>query len=225
MSRALGTPDLFLIQGLPGTGKTRIVGELLRQANRAGYRVLLLAARGAAVDSILARVPDLEALRVLGRDEDSDALDPIAQQRTLAAQEQEFRRRLIAAAQNEAIRSRQRLDILHALLPILNSLPDSIRTLAAIDETIARTRHAKEDLPEEVRGRRSNSRRLPRVMFWTNCERSRKTTENHWPAWTRRKWNFRNKVPIANNGFTKHWLNANNFGRFWNSASKGTGGR
>src|SRR5262249_37090562 len=40
VARALATPDLALIQGYPGTGKTRVVAELLRQADRQGLRIL-----------------------------------------------------------------------------------------------------------------------------------------------------------------------------------------
>src|SRR5689334_15653706 len=32
VARALGSPDVFLLQGLPGTGKSRVVAEIVRQA-------------------------------------------------------------------------------------------------------------------------------------------------------------------------------------------------
>src|SRR5207253_1307382 len=43
VGRALQTPDLFLIQGLPGTGKSRVAAEIVAQAASRGERVLLLA--------------------------------------------------------------------------------------------------------------------------------------------------------------------------------------
>src|SRR5262249_51270140 len=47
---ALATHDLYLIQGQPGTGKTRVLLEIVTQAALRGDRVLLLAAHAAAVD-------------------------------------------------------------------------------------------------------------------------------------------------------------------------------
>jgi hypothetical protein len=56
VSRALHTPDVLLIQGLPGTGKTRTLAELVRQAVARGWRVLLTAPTGAAADAVLERL-------------------------------------------------------------------------------------------------------------------------------------------------------------------------
>src|SRR5262249_60787522 len=50
VARALHTPDLCLIQGLPGTGKSRVVAELVTQAAARGERILLLAPTAVAVD-------------------------------------------------------------------------------------------------------------------------------------------------------------------------------
>lgn len=53
---ALRAPDLFFIQGVPGAGKSRVVTELVDQAGARGLRTLLVAARAAAVDRVLAGV-------------------------------------------------------------------------------------------------------------------------------------------------------------------------
>jgi hypothetical protein len=53
VARALCTPDLALIQGYPGTGKSRVIAEILRQSVRAGQRVLFLAISSAGVDRVL----------------------------------------------------------------------------------------------------------------------------------------------------------------------------
>src|SRR5260221_350288 len=51
--RALNTPDVCLLRGLPGTGKTRVVAETIVQAARRGWRVLLLAPTACAWDTVL----------------------------------------------------------------------------------------------------------------------------------------------------------------------------
>src|SRR4051794_38741818 len=53
VARALSTPDICLIQGLPGTGKSRVVAEIIAQAATRGDRILLLAPTTAAIDRVL----------------------------------------------------------------------------------------------------------------------------------------------------------------------------
>ncbi|MGE3803991.1 MAG: AAA domain-containing protein [Gemmataceae bacterium] len=53
VAKGLSTPDLCLIQGLPGTGKSRVAAELVQQACRRGERVLLLSATKNAVERVL----------------------------------------------------------------------------------------------------------------------------------------------------------------------------
>ena len=77
VARALATPDLALIQGYPGTGKTRVVAELLRQADRQGLRTLLLSASAAALDRALEHLAadtSVRAVRCLSAQESLQAL-------------------------------------------------------------------------------------------------------------------------------------------------------
>jgi ABC-type branched-subunit amino acid transport system ATPase component len=53
---ALAAPDIALIHGPPGTGKTRTLVELVRQALRREERVLVTAASHAAVDNLAERL-------------------------------------------------------------------------------------------------------------------------------------------------------------------------
>src|SRR5579885_60177 len=48
VARALATPDVCLIQGLPGTGKSHVIAEVITRAAGRGERVLLLAPNAAA---------------------------------------------------------------------------------------------------------------------------------------------------------------------------------
>lgn len=54
--RALAAKDLALIHGPPGTGKTRTLVEIIRQAAARGERVLASAASNAAVDTLADRL-------------------------------------------------------------------------------------------------------------------------------------------------------------------------
>lgn len=77
VARALGSPDIFLLRGLPGTGKTRVVVEIILQAVARGERVLLAAARASTLDHLVERLgaqPEIFALRCLGREESPEAL-------------------------------------------------------------------------------------------------------------------------------------------------------
>ncbi len=94
IARASQTPDLLLIQGLPGTGKTRVIAEIVRQAVRHGRRVLLTASGPAAVDAVLARLEPtvgLSAIRLLGHDERLEDLSAAVADLTPLAQEREPR--------------------------------------------------------------------------------------------------------------------------------------
>lgn len=55
---ALAAPDLALVHGPPGTGKTRTLVEIVRQALARGERVLVTAASNTAVDNLAERLLD-----------------------------------------------------------------------------------------------------------------------------------------------------------------------
>ncbi|MFI5591168.1 AAA domain-containing protein [Amycolatopsis sp. NPDC051758] len=71
VTRALASPDFFLLEGPPGTGKTRFITELVRQELRANpqARILLVSQTHVAVDNALVRLADagLEDLVRLGK--------------------------------------------------------------------------------------------------------------------------------------------------------------
>src|SRR5262249_46864236 len=77
VAKAVHTPDVFLLQGLPGTGKSRVVAEIVAQAAARGERVLLVAPAAPAIDRVLGWVATREAacpVRCLDRDERAETL-------------------------------------------------------------------------------------------------------------------------------------------------------
>lgn len=66
ISDALGSPDLFLIHGPPGTGKTSTLIEFIYQACRRGEKLLATADSNTAVDNMLERLAkrDLKVVRI-----------------------------------------------------------------------------------------------------------------------------------------------------------------
>lgn len=70
VERAVHTPDILVLDGAPGTGKSRVIAEVIRQSLRQQKRVLFLAASANGIQSVLDRLvafPDLLALEVSGR--------------------------------------------------------------------------------------------------------------------------------------------------------------
>lgn len=65
---ALATPDIALLEGPPGSGKTTAICELIAQLARRGQRVLLCASTHYAIDNVLERVFDagelIDAVRI-----------------------------------------------------------------------------------------------------------------------------------------------------------------
>ena len=60
--KALTTPDLALLEGPPGSGKTTVILELILQLVKQGKRVLLSSATHVAIDNVLERLVDLQEL-------------------------------------------------------------------------------------------------------------------------------------------------------------------
>jgi hypothetical protein len=103
--RALFTPDLFLLQGLPGTGRSRVVAEILQQLALRGQRALFLANHPASIDVVLRQIQcrrAVLALRFLEPGESATTLPPDLLGCTL----DERRRALQAQTWQAALRER-----------------------------------------------------------------------------------------------------------------------
>lgn len=154
VARALATPDLCLIQGLPGTGKSRVVAEIVTQAAGRGDRVLLLAPCGAALDRVLELVRDRDVLcpiRCLGRDERPEQLPPATRAVTLHERTRALRDHTLRAAVQSRQHAEQRCHQRRReelLWPRLQALAEEFQGLCVQAETLARERGR---VPEEVR--------------------------------------------------------------------------
>src|SRR5262245_14394295 len=105
VARALDTPDLALVQGHPGTGKSRVVAEALRQAAARGETVLLLAPTPAALARALARLtadPPLVAIRLVAPGEPAEAVAACARRFTLAERVRSYKEHTLPAARDAA---------------------------------------------------------------------------------------------------------------------------
>jgi hypothetical protein len=127
VARALATPDLCLVQGLPGTGKSRVVTEILTQAAARGERMLFLAPGPEPVDRVLESLAGREAvcpLRLLGRDERIEELPPGVRGFTLAEQERRLREESIPTARREAEAAEERCRLRRGAAPLWEQLLD-----------------------------------------------------------------------------------------------------
>jgi hypothetical protein len=110
VERAVATPDICLIQGFPGTGKTRVVAEIILQAALRGERILFLAPTTAALDGVLQRLGTRSAvcpIRCLAPGESPEALPAGIARMTLAERLRSYQDNTVPAARAARDRARQ----------------------------------------------------------------------------------------------------------------------
>jgi hypothetical protein len=146
VAAALQTPDICLIQGLPGTGKSRVVAEIIRQAVARGDRVLFLSPWPAALDAVLLSLvgqDGLLPLRHLGASETLDALPTPVRPFTFAERERVWREQIVPEARRKATVAEQQVKALTRREPAWHQLSDLIRReqeLSLQAETLLRLR-------------------------------------------------------------------------------------
>jgi hypothetical protein len=148
VARALETPDVCLIQGLPGTGKSHVIAEIVTRAAGRGERVLLLAPGPAPLDRVLEAVGGRDmvcAIRCLGRDERPEALSPAVRALTFAERARSFREHSLECAAREVQRAEERLARRHqeeGVWPRLEGLAGRLTQLGEALETLTKQRAA-----------------------------------------------------------------------------------
>lgn len=145
---AIQTPDLAVIRGLPGTGKSRVIAEIVRQSARAGRRVLVVASCSAGLDLVLERVGDdasVVPLRCVSREERADHLPSPAANRTFASYrrhlaEEPIRHVRLGIQRSEAAIARWRADLtlLDRILPVAEKHQQSAARRDQLNQAVAR---------------------------------------------------------------------------------------
>ncbi|HLW67398.1 MAG TPA: AAA domain-containing protein [Gemmataceae bacterium] len=150
---ALQTPDVAVIQGQTGTGKSRLIEEIIRQEVKHGQRVLFVSPTRAALDVVLERLEKSACgllLRCLAPDERAERLLPAGRNCTWPAYERQVREDAVQQAARRCRELEQRLARLQGDEPILNELGELARSLAQLQDQIndGEGRHAA--IPAEV---------------------------------------------------------------------------
>ncbi len=110
IARALQTPNLLLVQGPVGTGKTRVALEIIRQVVGRGGRVLFLSPLPAALDVVLPTLAaDLRVTRRLGPGEVINRLTPEVASLSAESHRARTRERLLRESEEAVDRANARL--------------------------------------------------------------------------------------------------------------------
>ena len=148
VARATATPDVFLLQGLPGTGRSRVVAEILHQAAVRGQRVLFLANHAAPVDVVLRRLlqnPAILALRFLAPGESAETLPaelvplmPAERQRLLREQAKRKTQEALTEAQRRCTRRKAEEECWPALANLADQIDGIQRRIQEGTERLSR---------------------------------------------------------------------------------------
>jgi hypothetical protein len=149
VARALETPDVCLIQGLPGTGKSHLVAEIVTRAVARGERVLLLASGSAAIDRVLGIVGARDmvcAIRCLGRDEKPEQLPPASRALTFAERARSFQEHSLTCARREVQLAEERLATRRKEEQVFDRLDTLADRQANLDECVLELRRGRSNI-------------------------------------------------------------------------------
>ncbi|HEY7155044.1 MAG TPA: AAA domain-containing protein [Gemmataceae bacterium] len=139
VARAVASPDVCLIQGFPGTGKSRIVAEIVLQAAQRGERILLLASTVAALDRVLERLgtrPAVCPIRCLAAEETAASLPACTARLTLPERLRVYQENTVPAARAARDASRQALDARLREQPTWTRLEELAQQEASLAERV-----------------------------------------------------------------------------------------
>jgi hypothetical protein len=153
VAKALATPDVFLLRGLPGTGKSRVVAEIVRCAAALDQRVLLTAPSSVAIDRVLETVSgdqEIYAVRLLGAAEAIDTLPVVVRALTLGERERQWNSSAVARIQADAAARQSHRDRLHSAEPCWQELLELSNQIEALSRQIETTNSRCAGVPDQV---------------------------------------------------------------------------
>lgn len=174
VARALSTPDLFLIQGAPGTGKTVVASRILREAAARGLRVLFLASTPAALDQALCRgleQPGLPVLRWLHEDEQVEQLPPCVRQVTLTERLRQFAEHLQEPLKSTGRRCSEELASLEKSRETLTAIGGILHSEQEISNHLQQAQSRREQLPTTVESETYPEQLAP---YWEALQQTRR---------------------------------------------------
>ncbi|MFJ1874319.1 AAA domain-containing protein [Streptomyces chartreusis] len=143
VERALGTQDLVLVEGPPGTGKTTVIAEIVEQtlSRKPDSRILIVSQTHIAIDNALRRLEEagIDGLVRLGRPDDP-RIDPAAQALLLDRQVKRWTQSVRARAERhlEAVATRKKLEARHLKPALLLEEAAAVATdLAHVEARLA----------------------------------------------------------------------------------------
>lgn len=132
--RALAAPDIVLLQGLPGTGKSRVLAEIIHQFSARGRRVLFHGTHTASLDVVLERLvgrTEVFALRLLETHEKLETLPAWLRGFTLEEQKQAFLERTLAGARGNREEAESACRVHRAEEPLWSELHECLERINA----------------------------------------------------------------------------------------------
>lgn len=151
--RALGTPDLCLVQGLPGTGKARVTAEIVIQTALRGGRVLLVASHAAAIDQVLEQVGKhaaMNPIRCLGKGERAEQLPAAVRSFTFADRERHWANQAVKGAAASVEQAEARCRRLRQHAETLGRLAELAEQSANLDEELGKLNEDQAQTAVEV---------------------------------------------------------------------------
>ena len=153
VARALQTPDLCLIQGHPGSGKSRTAAEIAAQAAARGERVLLLAPTAAAVDCVLEGLAGRAGVcpvRCLAAGESAESLPPGLRRLVFEERLRLFREQTLPAAKQALEEASRRCAVRRNDEAVWVGLEELARRREEADEAGRRIADGMVQVEEEV---------------------------------------------------------------------------
>ncbi|MFL5243386.1 MAG: AAA domain-containing protein [Gemmataceae bacterium] len=153
VAEALQTPDVSLIQGLPGTGKSRVVAEIVHQATLRGERVLYVSPWENALDSVLISQAGKDFIfpwRLLWPDENPDLLSPLARSFTRQERLRQLKDQIVPDVGHEVQEVTQRLKRLRPVETVWSHLLTLARQHGELTKQIEKLSRCRLELVANV---------------------------------------------------------------------------